>query len=102
MLLRVIRHLVVASVIALALVSIARAGVTLDRTLRVEPDRLPAAGPIELPAGKRAARVSVVSLECAEHGARAPAGVAVQLGYQGFERGRAIAWLELPAGSGLS
>jgi len=101
MLLRLTRHLVAASVSALALVSIAGAGITVDRTLRVEADRLPAAGPLELPAGSRVAKVSLVSIQCAEDGARAASSVPVQLGYQGFERGRAIAWLELPAGSGL-
>src|SRR6185436_3756266 len=101
MLLRLTRHLVAVSLLALVLVSLARAGVTVDRTLRIEPDRLPSAGPIEIPLGERVARVTVVSIECAEDGARAPVGATIRLGYQGFERGRASAWLELPSGSGL-
>src|SRR5258706_2574727 len=101
MLLRLIRPRIVPSILALALVSTARAGVTVSRTLQVDPDRLPAAGPLELPAGERIARVQVISLECAEDGARAPAGVTVRVGYQGFQRGRHLAWLELPDGCGL-
>ncbi|HEY6195601.1 MAG TPA: C25 family cysteine peptidase [Candidatus Eisenbacteria bacterium] len=79
----------------------ARAVVTVTRTLQVDPDRLPAAGPLDLPDGQRITRVEVVSLECAEDGARAPAGITVRIGYQGFQRGRHLAWLELPDGCGL-
>src|SRR5215510_657314 len=101
MLPRVTRHLSAAPILALLLVAPAHAGVSITRTLRIDPDRLPAAGPIELPAGERISRVEGYSLECAEDGARAIAGVSVRVGYDGFERGRHLAWLELPDGCGL-
>jgi peptidase C25-like protein/VCBS repeat protein/flagellar hook capping protein FlgD len=101
MLLSVNRHLWLPCILALALVSTARAGVTLTRTVRVDPDHLPATEPFEIPAGERLAGVDAISLECAEDGARAVAGVSVRVGYQGFERGRHLAWLELPDGCGL-
>jgi hypothetical protein len=94
-------HLCAAFLVAVALVGTARADVTLTRTIAVDPDRLPAVGPVELPIGERIVRLEVVSIECVEDGARAPAGTAVRVGYQGFERGRHLAWLELPDGSGL-
>jgi hypothetical protein len=84
-----------------ALVSTARADSALTRTVLVDPDRLPAVGPVELPVGEKLVRLEVISLECAEDGARAPAGIAVRVGYQGFERGRHLAWLELLDGCGL-
>src|ERR1051326_109335 len=101
MLLRVIRLPGLAALLLLALVSPARAVVTVTRTLQVDPDRLPAAGPLDLPDGQRITRVEVVSLECAEDGARAPAGITVRIGYQGFQRGRHLAWLQIPDGCGL-
>ena len=99
--LRMTRLLTAASILALALSSAARASVTVTRTLRLDPDHLPAAGPFEIPAGERIARVEAISLECSEDGARAPSGISVRVGYQGFERGRHVAWLELPDGCGL-
>src|ERR1041385_7852784 len=101
MLLRVTRHLGVVFLLVLSLAGTARAGVRAMRTLQVDADRLPAAGPLEIPPGERLVRAEVVSLECAEDGARAPAGIAVRVGYQGFERGQRLAWLELPEGTGL-
>ncbi len=99
--LRVGRHLIAASLLALALVSTARAGTSVTRTLQLDPDRLPVTGGVESPAGQRVARVEPIALECAVDGARAPAGVTVRVGYQGFERGRNVAWLEMPEGRGL-
>src|SRR5260221_8838453 len=101
MLLRVIRLPVFAAFLVLAVVSTARAGVTVTRTLRVDPERLPAVGPLDLPDGQSLARVEVIAVECAEDGARAPANIPVRIGYQGFQRGRHLAWLELPDGCGL-
>src|ERR1043166_4429674 len=101
MLLRVIRLPGFAALLLLALGRPARAVVTVTRTLQVDPGRLPAAGPLDLPDGQRITRVEVVSLECAEDGARAPAGITVRIGYQGFQRGRHLAWLELPDGCGV-
>src|ERR1041385_5640262 len=101
MLLRVTRHLGVVFLLVLSLAGTARAGVRAMRTRQVDADRLPAAGPLEIPPGERLVRAEVVSLECAEDGARAPAGIAVRVGYQGFERGQRLAWLELPEGTGL-
>jgi hypothetical protein len=101
MLPRVNRHLCTCLILGLALVSTARAGVTLTRTLKIDPDHLPAAGPLEIPPDERLAGAEVLSLICAEDGARAPAGVRVGVGYQGFERGRHLAWLGLPDGCGL-
>ncbi len=93
--------MVAACVLVLLLVSNARAGVSVTRTLQVDAERLPVAGPIELPAGQRIARAEVVSIECALDGARANAAARVRVGYQGFERGKSFAWLDLPDGSGL-
>src|ERR1043166_9244949 len=101
MLLRVIRLPVFTALLVLAFVSTARAGVIVTRSLKVDPDRLPAVGPLDIPDGQRIARVEVVSLECANDGARAPADLVVRIGYVGFQRGRHLAWLELPNGSGL-
>src|SRR5712671_7381133 len=102
MLLSVNRRLCASFILALALVGTARADVTMTRTLQVDPARLPGAGPIELPAGERLVGVEAISVECAQDGARTPAGTKVRVGYQGFERGRHLAWLELPDGSGLT
>src|SRR5262249_39667475 len=101
MLRRVVRHFGTTLLLALSLASTARAGVSVTRTLRVDADRLPAAGPFEIPAGDRITRAEVISLAPAEDGTRAPAGIAVRVGYQGFERGRHMAWLELPDGAAL-
>src|SRR5437762_2650853 len=102
MFLRLTHRLSAASLLALSLVCAARAGVRETRTLRVDADHPSAVGPIEIPAGERIARAEAISVECAEDGARAPAGVTVRVGYQGFERGRHLAWLELPDGCGLA
>src|SRR5438045_5906322 len=102
MLLRWLRRLAMTPTLALALVSTARAGITLTRVLQIDPEHPTTTEPIELPADQRIARVELVSLECAVDGARAPAGIAIRVGYQGFERGRHVAWLELPDGCGLS
>src|SRR6266516_1434249 len=101
MLLRMDRHRWAPFIVLLALASTARAGVTVTRTLLVDPDRLPATGPIEIPAGERLAGVEAVSLECTQDGAHVAGGLRVRVGYQGFERGRHVAWLELPDGTGL-
>src|SRR5580765_5542607 len=87
--------------VALALVSTAHAGVTVTRVVQVAPERPNVTGTIELPVDMRLTRADLVSLECAVDGVRAPAGTALRIGYQGFERGRHVAWLELPDGSGL-
>src|SRR5580765_1382656 len=50
-------HLCLAFLVAVALVSTARADVTLTRTVAVDPDRLPAVGPLELPVGERIGRL---------------------------------------------
>jgi len=102
MLPRLIRPLVLASTFALALASDARAGPVVERTLRIQPVQLPAVGPIEVPTGEKIVRASTISLVCAEDGASAPAAVMLQPGYQGFQRGRSLSWLELPNGTGLS
>ncbi len=57
--------------------------------------------PIGVPPGQTIARVEAIALECVEDGARAPASLNVRVGYRCFERGRSVAWLELPDGSGL-
>jgi hypothetical protein len=101
MLPRATRRLGTACVLTLSLVSIARAGVSVTRTVQVEPEHSPVAGPIEVPSGERIARAEVISLECAVDGVRAPAGTRVRIGYRGFERGKSLAWLELPDGSRL-
>ena len=102
MLPRVLRLLVTSSVLALALSSTAaRAADTVTRTLRVDPDRAPGVGPVEIPVDQRIARAEVIAIECAADGARAPAGTIVRVGYQGFQRGRHVAWLELPDGCGM-
>ena len=101
MLRSVARHLGAACVLALSLVSVARADASVTRTLELDPKQLPSLRPIELPTGQRLARVEVIWLECAVDGARVPAGTHVRVGYQGFERGRGRAWLELPDGFAL-
>jgi len=77
------------------------AGVTVTRTVRLDPRRAPATAPFELPVDQRIGAVEMVSAECTADGARVPAGAAIRVGYQGFERGRHVAWLELPNGCGL-
>ena len=101
MLSRRLAVLAAASFMALAHSGTARASVTVTRTVQVDPERLPATGPLEIPAEQSIARVEILSIECAVDGARAPAGAAVRVGYHGFERGRHLAWLELPNGCGL-
>src|SRR5262245_15905434 len=101
MLRRVTWRLVAACALALSLVGSARAGVSVTRTLQVDPEHLPAVGPIEVPDGERILRAEVISLECAVDGVRAPAGTRVRMRHQGFLRGQGLAWLELPDGSGL-
>src|SRR5262245_10806915 len=102
MLRRMTPRVVAACVLALSLVCIARAGVSVTVTLQADPEHLPAAGPVELPAGERIVRAELLSLECAVDGARAPAATRVRIGYQGFQRGRNLAWLEMPRGFGLA
>jgi hypothetical protein len=91
----------IACVLALSFVCAAHAGVSVTRTLQANPEQLPGVGPIEVPSGQRIVRAEVISLECAVDGVRAPAGTRVRIGYQGFERGKSLAWLELPDGCGL-
>lgn len=95
------RPLGIACILALSFACAAHAGVRVTRTLPLDPGNPSSAGPIEVPAGQRLARVEVIALECAVDGVRAPASTQVRLGYQGFERGKRLAWLDLPNGTGL-
>ena len=102
MLPRWLRRLATTSALALALANTVHAGVTVTRVVQIQPERPNVTGTIELPVDMRIARAELVSLECAVDGARAPVSTALRVGYQGFERGRHVAWLELPDGPGLA
>src|SRR5215471_13378420 len=95
------RHPTLVCLLALAFALPAHAGLLSTRTLEV-----PAGGPsrtarTEIPVDQVIARATVVDLVCAVDGARASAPITVRPGYQGFERGQHISWLELPDGTGL-
>jgi peptidase C25-like protein/VCBS repeat protein len=93
--------LIPASLLAWALVGPAWAGPSMTRTLEVAAESGPATVQMEIPPELEVARAQAIALECAVDGARASASVMVRVGYQGFQRGRHLAWLELPEGRGL-
>src|SRR5262245_61178722 len=95
------RHPIMACLLALAFSPPAYAGILSTRTLDV-----PAGGPsptprTEIPVDQVITGATMVDLVCAVDGARASAPVTVRPGYQGFERGHRVSWLELPEGTGL-
>ena len=73
----------------------------MTRTLEVEPGSPARAVRFELPVDRKVVRAEAVELVCAADGARPERPLALRVGYQGFERGRHLAWLVWPEGSGL-
>lgn len=95
--LRLGSRLLLASLLALAMAGPAHAGSSMSRTLEIGPAS--GAALLEIPVDQRITGTRAASIECAVDGARA--AVTVRVGYQGFERGRHLAWLALPEGRGL-
>src|SRR5262245_16121293 len=95
------RHPIAACLLAGALAAPAHAGTPATRTLDVAAGGASRTARMEIPVDQVVARATAVELVCAVDGARAQAPVAARLSYQGFERGRHLAWLELPDGTGL-
>ncbi len=95
-------HLLIpASLLAWALVGPAHAGPSLTRTFEIGPGPQSATVQLEIPVDQVVAGARVIAIECAVDGARATQGVTARVGYQGFERGRHVAFLDLPEGRGL-
>src|SRR5262245_50546238 len=95
------RHRIAVGLLAAALAAPAHAGIPATRTLEVTPGGASRTARMEIPVDQVVARVTAIDLVCAVDGARAAAPVTARLGYQGFERGRHLAFLELPQGTGL-
>src|SRR5262245_29905021 len=95
------RHLITICALAAALAGPARAGQLVTRTLDVDSRGPSPTARIEIPVDQVLAGATAIDLVCAVDGARASAPGALRVSYQGFERGRRLAWLELPDGTGL-
>ena len=90
------RRLIPAFLLAWALVSPTRAGLSMTHSFAIDPESRPASLRVEIPADQVVAGARLIALECVSDGARAPLSATARVGYQGFERGRHVAWLELP------
>ena len=93
--------LIAALLLPLALAGFTHADPSLTRSFEIAPGRAAPPVQVEIPPEYALVGVRAIGLECAVDGARFAADVAVHVGYQGFERGRHLAWLELRSWQGL-